>query len=333
MRHVSLAEFGQSVGCQGNRLIVKQEGSIVLEAPLSRLRTISIARNGVSISSNLLVSCAQRGIRLHVLDWRNIAVASLVGRNQHAVATLRQRQFEFLGENQARSVAAEFIVTKIRNQRATLLYFSKYLRQAAPERAAHLISASHLLAQTAREIKLKDWANYEQWREQIMGYEGAAAARYFSALSTACIFADTFTTREGRGSSEIVNQMLNFGYTILMSYVWNALDNAGFELYAGFLHQERPGRASLVLDLMEEYRPWVVDRTVANLKGSIKNDESLTPRLKKKLTGEIHKCLATHYPFRGKRLRLESIIQRQAYQLAGVIMTNKKHYRGYRFRW
>ena len=87
-----------------------------------------------------------------------------------------------------------------------------------------------------------------------MGYEGAAATLYWQALRTAGLVPETFLTREGRGSVEIVNAALNYGYAILQSYIWSALDNAGFELYAGFLHRRRPGKPSLVLDVMEEYR-------------------------------------------------------------------------------
>jgi len=57
-----------------------------------------------------------------------------------------------------------------------------------------------------------------------------------------------------------VNSALNYGYGILYGQVWGAVMNAGFEPFAGFLHLDRPGKPSLVLDLIEEFRQPIVDR-------------------------------------------------------------------------
>ena len=81
-----------------------------------------------------------------------------------------------------------------------------------------------------------------------MGIEGVCANLYWNALIRAGLMPDSFKYREGRGSRERANSALNYAYAILESYVWSALDNAGFELYEGMLHTDRPGKASLVLD-------------------------------------------------------------------------------------
>ena len=59
--------------------------------------------------------------------------------------------------------------------------------------------------------------------------------------------------------------MLSFGYTLLSNDCASALEGAGLDSYAGFLHRDRPGRMSLALDLMEEMRPLLVDRFVLTL--------------------------------------------------------------------
>jgi CRISPR-associated protein Cas1 len=59
-----------------------------------------------------------------------------------------------------------------------------------------------------------------------------------------------------------VNSALNYGYGILYTQVWGALMNAGLEPFAGFLHVDRPGKPSLVLDVIEEFRQPIVDRAV-----------------------------------------------------------------------
>ena len=165
-----------------------------------------------------------------------------------------------------------------------------------------------------------------------MGIEGAAARNYWQTLSTTGLLPSTFCGRQGRGATELTNQLLNYGYTLLTSHVWSALANAGFELYAGILHSERAGRPSLVLDMMEEYRAWVVDRNVIKMGGAIENASRPTPKLKKMLTVGIQETMAKRYPYRNKKARLETIMQRQAYRLAATVVDGKP-YHPYRFRW
>ena len=78
-----------------------------------------------------------------------------------------------------------------------------------------------------------------------MGYEGSGASIYWSALRESNLVQECFTKRQGRGALDITNQLLNYGYTMLTGYIWSALDNAGFELYADFFiasEQENPPR-------------------------------------------------------------------------------------------
>ena len=59
--------------------------------------------------------------------------------------------------------------------------------------------------------------------------------------------------------------MLSFAYTILANDCAAALESVGLDSYVGFLHRDRPGRKSLALDLMEEFRPIIADRFVITL--------------------------------------------------------------------
>jgi CRISP-associated protein Cas1 len=332
MRHLTVTEYGQFLGTAGNMLVVKSEAILVLETPLSRLRSITIAKEGVSFSSNLVMACANRGIRLFILDWRGVAVASLSGRHQHTVAELRRQQFIFLQDLRSRATAAGMIYGKLRNQRAVLLYFSKYQRTQFLSSSKILIKAAESIAKCAAEVKLLDWSVRISWREEIMGYEGAAANSYWHALRSSELLPSSFQVREGRGAQELTNQLLNYGYTLLTSYVWSALDNAGFELYAGILHSQRPGKPALVLDMMEEYRAWVVDRNVIKMRTQIGPNVQFDGRLKKRLSNHLHATMANTFPYRGKRLKLETILQRQAYRLAATVVEEQR-YQPYRFRW
>lgn len=331
MRHLTVAEFGSFLGITGNRLVVRDAEGQTFETPLTRLRSIRIAKKGVSLSSDLVLACAARGIRIFFLDWRGISVAAVSGQHQHAVVAVRKAQFESLQSPEGRIIAAEFIRTKIRNQRAVLLYFNKYLAKTNNPNQHHLTAAAEILKESIDNLRNPPNES-TSWKDFIMGIEGHAAAAYWQALIFANLLPPSFLQREGRGSMELTNIALNYGYAILQSYCWSALDNAGLELYAGFLHADRPGKPSLILDFMEEYRPWVVDRNIIKLRQQTEKAGSFNTALKAAVSTAIADCMSAPMLHNNKRIRLESIMQRQAYRLAGAI-AGTKAYRGYRFKW
>ena len=316
MRYLTVSSFGTALGLSGERLVVHEADGRTWETALSRLRTIRIEKKGISISTNLMLACAARGIRMFIVDWRGVGVVALSGLHQHAVVNIREAQFQAIHSSQGRIIAAEMIVAKIRNQRTVLLYFWKYLNKSAPEKAEKLREAADTIANIVTKTKA-EIENLQTWQ----------------ALRTAGLVPETFLTREGRGSVEIVNAALNYGYAILQSYIWSALDNAGFELYAGFLHRRRPGKPSLVLDVMEEYRAWVVDRNIIKLRSMLKNSKrGLTQEIKSAIVNAIDETMANAVSWQGKSVRLENALQRQAYRLAGTVVDGK-HYKSIRFRW
>jgi len=62
-----------------------------------------------------------------------------------------------------------------------------------------------------------------------------------------------------------VNCLLSFLYTLLVHDIRSALETVGLDSCVGFMHRDRPGRPSLALDLMEEFRPFIADRLVLSL--------------------------------------------------------------------
>ena len=131
---------------------------------------------------------------------------------------------------------------------------------------------------------------------------------------------------------EVNNSMLNLGYAVLSAYVLSAVVNAGLEPYLGFIHSRRPGRMALVLDIMEEYRAWVVDRAVLKLRSQSEGKIVLSAGLKQALIKETQKTCSKKYKYRKKKLKLEHIIQRQVYRLCGQFYGEQK-YRPYLFQW
>lgn len=104
--------------------------------------------------------------------------------------------------------------------------------------------------------------------EHLRGIEGEAAARYFGVLGQLVLQNNecfAFQGRSRRPPLDPFNALLSFAYTLLSHDCKSALEAVGLDPYVGFLHRDRPGRASLALDLMEEMRGWVAERFVLTL--------------------------------------------------------------------
>ncbi len=329
MKHLAILEHGKFLGVTGARLTVSAEGRTVREIPLSRLRTIFVGKTGVGFSGALALECAGRGIRVFFTDFRGRIAAALVDQHQHAVVEIRRAQFKAADTPVTMETARAMAYGKLRNQRALLLYFSKGAEPEAGERLKAGAARLEAVAESLMAIPAS-----ADFRDAAMGCEGAGASAYFEALRESGLLPPSFTARIGRGALEPVNAALNYGYAILQSYVWNAVINAGMEPYEGVLHARRPGKPSLVLDLMEEFRAWVVDRQVIRLRPQLGREKEggLSLATRRLLTERIQESMAARHPWRNRRLHLESIVQRQAWRLAAAFC-GEKPYKAYLFKW
>jgi CRISPR-associated protein Cas1 len=319
MKHLVINDYGTFLGVKSGMLMVRGRDKTENLYPLNRLSTLSIAKRGISISSDLVEILSERGIKLFFLGFKGTTHATLIGNVRHGVVSSRLNQFRFCEQNTL-PLSRKIISAKIKNQRGVLSYFARYHKQLEQTAAIEDLKENARAAMKAPTLNA------------LMGYEGASARCYFQALKNADLFPSSFNRREGRGSRELTNSMLNFGYAILSSYIMAAIENAGLEPYLGIVHVMRPGKPSLVLDLMEEYRAWVVDRAVIKLRSQSRNQKRMSPELKKSLISEIQRTCARKYLYQKKKIRLEHIIQRQVYRLSSHFC-GEKNYRPYLFKW
>lgn len=272
-----------------------------------------------------------RGIKIFFLDFRNIAHTTLSSTASHAVANTRKAQFLTIESEYSREIARALILGKLKNQRATLQYFYKYQKNSLNS-SIKLENAILSIKEVIDSLKIIELKNRPDWLNIIMGKEGGVASIYFNAISCELLNELNFSNRIGRGADDIVNSALNYGYAILTSFVWQSVINAGLEPFAGVLHTNRPGKPSLVLDIMEEYRAWVVDRNIIKLKAHLKGKHFLDTPIKKKIIEEINNTMNKKYLYNGKNLSLQSIMQRQVYKLTGAFM-QQNQYKSYIFKW
>ena len=217
--HLTVSDYGTFLGIESGRLVIKQ-GDEQRQYPLNRLRTLSIAKNGVGLSSNLIEALSYRGIKLFFLDFKGTPYAQLIPARHHTVVGARQHQLNFCNTSASLTLAIRIVRGKLLNQRATLLYYSKY--KAHPAQSEHLKEAAAQIEKIVSNIRAGDL-------NELLGAEGAAAGIYFRVLGETLLRDTTFLNREGRGSREPINQMLNYGYGILANQITNCVFNAGLE--------------------------------------------------------------------------------------------------------
>jgi CRISPR-associated protein Cas1 len=99
-------------------------------------------------------------------------------------------------------------------------------------------------------------------RDELMGIEGAAAREYFAALDDIVPEDMQFAGRSSQPPGDVINAALSYGYAIILGETVSALCAAGLDPGIGLLHTEQERRPSLALDLMEEFRPLIVDQVV-----------------------------------------------------------------------
>ena len=207
----------------------------------------------------------------------------------NAVVTTRRAQLEAMKDIRGFELSRAIVRGKINNQAALLRYFGKYLKTVDPARYEQITIAAeelHRQRQATMRLSAKCIADV---RHQLMGIEGVCGRIYWDAVQVIVRHKIEFLGRATRGAQDEVNSLLNYGYGILYVQVWGAALNAGLEPFAGFLHVDRPGKPSLVLDLVEEFRQPVVDRVVLvhiNLGQAITLESGMLDGTTKKLFAE-----------------------------------------------
>ncbi len=305
-----------------------------IEFPLFRVSEIVVASRGVSLSSDLIEACCERGIRISFLSSTGRPFAMLSSPMLTATVKTRREQMAAYLDGRGAEFARAVVAGKLRNQANLLKYFGKYQKQAAPERFAVLVESCRGLARLRREACGVAGSTADEVRPALMGVEGAGGRLYWAGVRA--LLDGQFAGREHRGASDPVNAALNYGYGILYAQVWGAIMNAGLEPFAGFLHVDRPGKPSLVLDLVEEFRQPLVDRAVVTLfsrGGTLGMHEGLLDDdARRGVAAAVLERLDSEAVIAGRHLRLKSILQSQVRRLASFVRGDGT-YRPYAFKW
>ncbi len=243
----------------GENIIVKIGNEEKFRIPVHNLEGI-VCFGYLGASPHAMHLCTENNVGLSFLSQSGKYLCRVNGRVRGNVL-LRRTQYR-IADNSDKSldIARGFIQGKIVNCRTVL---GRAIRDHGEViRCEKLSSITNLLIENL--VKTEGCATADELR----GIEGHSARLYFDGLDELILSQkkDFFIReRNRRPPRDNMNALLSFLYTLLAHEVESSLEAIGLDPYVGFFHTDRPGRPSLALDLMEELRPFIVDRLALNL--------------------------------------------------------------------
>lgn len=323
---------GAYISKEHESLVVKFEKEELLRIP--RLHVGGVVCFGrVGMSPDAMGACMEEGIDVTFVSESGRFLGRVVGTGAGSVVLRRTQHRAADDPSQCAELARSFITGKVANTRT---FVQRAMRDGDDEARSAGASVVDSLARGLSQLENAETVDV------LRGLEGEAAARYFGWFDHALRTREEglrFKGRSRRPPRDPVNAMLSFGYTMLMHDCVAALGSAGLDPDVGFLHEERPGRPSLALDLMEELRVAFVDRMVVamvNLGQVRERDFVVRDGGGVEMTEATRKLFLTEYqtrkrdtvthPYTGDEVRWGMVAMVQARLLARAIRGDLRPY-------
>ena len=247
------------VRLESDNVRVEADKQLLVQAPLHHLGAIVLF--GPNLVSPALISrCAEEGRAITFLDANGRYHARVVGRTTGNVLLRQAQQQASADVSQAVRIARNMVAGKMQNERAALLRAGRSVK--APEVASALRQGAERVGALLAELPSLSSM------DAIRGHEGQSANVYFALFDSMITAQRTdfkFNGRNRRPPRDRVNALISFLYAMLANDCTSALEGVGLDPQFGYLHVLRPGRPSLALDLMEEFRTPCCDRLALTL--------------------------------------------------------------------
>ena len=254
---------------ENDNVVVHQSEKVLAKVPLHSIEGI-VCFSYKGASPALMGRCGEIGVSMSFYSPRGRYYCSILGEENRNVL-LRREQFRFADDaNAALDYAKSFIIGKI--------YNAKWVLERTKRDHALRVNVERLTEQSGKLSIALSSARQSSSMDELRGVEGLAAKDYFYAFDDLVLRNKDdffFTGRSRRPPLDRLNALLSFCYSILTNDCIAAPQGVGLDPYVGFMHTDRPGRASLALDLGEEFRPVLADRFVVTLvnTGAVKPDD------------------------------------------------------------
>lgn len=240
----------------GQNIVVSVNQKEMFRIPAINIESI-VTFGYMGASPGVMRLCTESGISITFLSQHGRFISRVQGATKGNVL-LRKKQYQLSDDEQwSLHIARLIIGGKIQNYRSIL---KRYIRDYGEDEDVNC--AVQTIEQAKRNaLQAKD-------KVTLMGYEGMASNAYFGVFPVLVLNQKKdfpFHGRNRRPSKDAVNAMLSFAYTLMANDIVAALEVVGLDPYVGFFHTLRPGRTSLALDILEEFRAYLGDRFVLSL--------------------------------------------------------------------
>ncbi len=312
---------------EDERLKVTLKGKKLLDLPMLKVSQVVVVGR-VTVTPHTVAALMDRSVCLTYLTEHG----RYIGRIEPALSKnslLRRAQYvAAFDRDRTLTLARGFVAGKLANLRVTLLRAARNTEGLNLDRTVETIRRAERHLAGAEDL------------DALRGHEGEGSAAYFSVFNQ-LIKAEgvSFPKRVRRPPTDPVNALLSFGYALLASDIHAAIQVLGFDPYCGYLHADRYGRPSLALDLMEEFRPIVVDAVVltclnkrvlqtTDFEVSLGKVHRLKPEARKKFLAqyEVRKQTEIQHPVFTYRATYQRCFELQARILAKCVQGEIERY-------
>ena len=243
----------------GETVAILEDNEVIGRVPLHNLQSI-VTFGYTGVSPALMGECAKRNIAINFMTAHGNFLARVTGEINGNVL-LRKEQYRISDNDKScTEIAKNMIIGKIFNCKSVLERAKRdYSERIPTKKFAEVISQLKAIMNEIPNAKNT---------EQLRGFEGTAAKIYFDVFNDLILQNKDvfyFNERSRRPPLDNVNALLSFAYMLSTKMCASALEAVGLDPYVGFLHKDRPGRMSLALDLVEEFRAIFADRFVISI--------------------------------------------------------------------
>lgn len=338
MTSVYIKDQGAHIQRNGERLLVRKDGQLMQELPLQRVEQLVLMGN-IQISTQAMASMLDRNIDVVFLSQAGKYRGRLKGIGSKN-AMLRQTQYQQLTNPAVRlKLAQQLVGGKLHNQRVLLQRQQRRNNNLGQQ--ADYSKALQGIAQMAKAAKVA------KSLDSLRGFEGKAGTWYFGVFRLLLDNSWQFNGRKYYPAPDPFNALLSFGYSLLLKEVFAALEIVGLDPYLGIYHEVTHGRPSLALDLMEEWRPLLVDAMAFELvnKRQLTPDDFRRTKLRKRpieLTDiglrtvlkayEQRLTLQHYHPLANGQTSLRNCIGLQSRLFVRVLQGKAQHYTPFQVR-
>ncbi|RKZ06589.1 CRISPR-associated endonuclease Cas1 [bacterium] len=263
---IYLAGFGVSLRVKKNSFLIFADGNKDTISA-SKVQKIVFLGSGKGVSIDAIRLAIKYRIPVFFAYSNGYPYAMLFPVVAVGTVKTRRAQYEAYNCDIGVELVLGILKGKLRNQANLIRFFWKSRKRTAPDLANRLKENAEAIKYLIAQLESIGSDRIDSdFRRKVMNIEARAAEmHYWPSFSLLLPTGFSFEKRVKPNAKDPVNALLNLGYGLLFMEVVKEVIYGGLDPYAGFLHADRSGRESLVLDLMEEFRQWCVDRLIIKL--------------------------------------------------------------------